>query len=312
MKALGIRSAQSKLEDIELLDFPIAEPAETEVQIEIHAVGLNPSDYRMTVEPGPVPRNFPFIAGSDFSGIVVKTGRSVTNFKVGDEVYGKPQIPNFGTLAQYYNIDQEFIIQKPSKISHSQAATIPVTFQTAYMNLITKAKLQPGQTVLILGGGGGVGSTAIQIAKEIGSRVITTGLTKDMARIQKLHADVAIDIQTESLNAFSEKVDVLFDTVGLNAQKDAIHLVKDNGVIVSCAVLEADSSISDNKTLNFIPFEFAHGNGKTCELANIMIEKGVYSPCFEKEIPFNKEALIQALTSIWTNTKTGRLVVKVK
>lgn len=312
MKAICIKSAEAKLKDIELLEIPETEVGETEVIVEIYSVGLNPADYRMVTEPGPVPRQFPFIIGSDFSGVVVKTGNKVKEFKIGDEVYGKPQIPNFGALVERFAIDQEFIIKKPKKISHSQASTIPVTFHTAYMNLVTKANLKPGQTVLILGGAGGVGSTAIQLAKEIGAKVIATGLTKDIPRINEIGADAVIDSQNCELDNITDKVDVMFDTVGLKAQAEAVHLVKDGGTIVSCAVIETDSSISNNKTLNFIQFEFAHGNGTAFELVNEMIEKGIYKPAFEKEVPFTAAAVEEALNSIWENRKTGRIVVKIK
>lgn len=98
----------------------------------------------------------------------------------------------------------------------------------------------------------------------------------------------------------------------MSAEKQVIHLMNDGGRIVSCAVMEVDPSISDNKTLNFLPFEFASGFGKDFELANKLVGKGEFKPSYESEHPFTAEGLIEALEKIWHNNKKGRHVIKIK
>ena len=312
MKALGLKEEAYSLDA--LTELEVKEPVcgDDQVKVEIHSVGLNPSDYRMTVMPGPVPRSFPFMLGSDFAGKVVGIGKNVTKFNIGDDVYGKPQIPNFGTCAEYYVIDEELLCKMPSQISYSQVCTVPVTFQTALMNLQRKADLKKDEYVLVLGGGGGVGSVAVQIAKHLGAHVWATGLSKDIEGIQKLNPEGIINTETDDLSNIPVRFDVLMDTVGLKAQEQVIGLMKDHGRIVSSAVIETDSSISDNKTLDFIQFEFAHGDGSDFELANKLMEEGSYVPSYETEHPFTAEGLKTALDRIWSNNKKGRQIMKVK
>ena len=312
MKALGLTEESYTLDAITELE--VAEPdcKDNQVKVEVYSVGLNPSDYRMTVVPGPVPRNFPFMIGSDFAGKVTEIGKNVTKFHVGDDVYGKPQIPNFGTCAEYYVIDEELLCKKPAEVSYSQVCTVPVTFQTALMNLKRKADLKKDEYVLVLGGGGGVGSAAVQIAKNLGAHVWATGLSKDIEAIKKLNPEGIINTETDDLDKIPVRFDVMMDTVGLKAQQQVIGLMKDYGRIVSSAVIETDSSISDNKTLNFIQFEFAHGDGSDFELANELMASGEYVPSYETEHPFTAEGLKTALDRIWSNKKTGRQILKVK
>ncbi|MTV82723.1 NADP-dependent oxidoreductase [Secundilactobacillus folii] len=321
MKAIGVNTGTSRLKDLKVLDVPEKPVDKSEVKVAVYSAGLNPQDYRMVEVPDAkkadlVERPNPLIISSEFSGIVTEVGSAVTKFKVGDAVYGRPPLPIFGCLAEYVFIDQKFIAKKPQQINHSQAAILPVTFQTAYMDLVTKAGVKPGQTVLVLGGAGGVGSLAVQIAKDIGARVIATGLTKDMDRIKDLDVDVAVDSQKGELAKISEKVDIIFDTVGVKAQAEAIHLVKDGGCVVSCMVVNTDPSITDNSTITFIPFEFAQANEEALEFANKMVEKGDLDPVYTNEISFNSNDVISevkdALNAIWNNTKKGRTVVKIK
>lgn len=322
MKALGISHEIDNLSQIEMLDIGIKEPVGSEVLVEVHSVGVNPADYRTLMirsmgqteeelkKMGMLPRPLPVISGYDFSGIIQSVGPDVKDFKIGDEVYGRPHVPNCGAFCEFYTIDESLVAPKLKSISHSQAATIPIPFQTAYINLITKAHLKKSQSILILGGAGGVGNVAIQIAKEIGARVIATGLSKDVERLLKLDIDGIINIEDDNLDIVDEKFDVMFDTVGLNAQKQALHLIKDGGAVTSCVM--TDPSIVDNKTLVVCPWEFANGDGNMLKLANSLIEKGVYKPVYEKEYPFTADGYKTALENLWTNKKTGRQVLKLK
>lgn len=310
MKAIGILDETSGIDDLQFIETEKVNPKEDEVMVEVHRLGLNPSDYRMC-SPGPIPRKFPFIFGSDIVGMVVAVGKNVQRFQVGDVVYGKEQIPNFGGCQEFVTINQEFLVKKPERISMSQAATIPVTFQTAYMNLIKKGKLQANQKVLVLGGAGGVGSTAVQIAKEKGAVVYCTVLTHEVNRAKSIGADVVIDALTDDFTKMNDKMDLVMDTLGVKFQAEAYKVMREGATLVSCAA-DPDQALAGQYNVKAEPFEFAHGNMVELSLANEMIEKGVYHPMFAEEIDFNPKTISEALNRIKNGEHRGRIVVKIK
>src|ERR1044071_2027600 len=169
------------------------EPNDDEVLVRVIASSVNPAD-PLTLS-GKYAKEFgthlPLIAGYDIAGVVEKTGANITQLKVGDAVYGYPTFG--GGWADYVNIKEWEVAAKPNSLNFVEAAAVPMGALTAWQSLIDVAKLQPGQTILIHGGSGGVGSFAVQIAKARGARVIATASTANQDLLKQLRADVAVD-----------------------------------------------------------------------------------------------------------------------
>jgi alcohol dehydrogenase len=138
----------------------------------------------------------PLVLGNDLAGVVIKAGANVHRFKPGDEVYAKPDKDRIGTFAELIAISENDVAKKPHALDMEQAASIPLVGLTAWQALVEKAKLQPGQKVLIHAGSGGLGTIAIQLAKHLGATVATTTSTANVEWVKRLGADVVIDYRS--------------------------------------------------------------------------------------------------------------------
>ncbi|MFN2541184.1 MAG: NADP-dependent oxidoreductase, partial [Chthoniobacterales bacterium] len=180
-------------EVLKLEDVPVPEPKENEVLVRVIASGVNPAD--PLILGGKYAKEFgthvPLILGYDMAGVVVKTGAKVTKLKAGDAVYA--YLLWGGGWAEYCLTNEAEAAIKPNSLTFVEAAAVPLTGLTAWQALVDIGKIDKGQTVLIHGGSGGVGSFAIQIAKARGARVIATASTANQDLLKQLGADVAID-----------------------------------------------------------------------------------------------------------------------
>ncbi|MDX1344268.1 MAG: zinc-dependent alcohol dehydrogenase family protein [Sedimenticolaceae bacterium] len=211
------------------------------VLVKIAAAGVNPIDTK--VRAGNLfGAEFPFIPGCDACGTVVETGTAVKSFKPGDKVWychgglGLAQ----GNYAEYNVLEEWQLGHKPASIDEVQAAASPLVLITAWESLLTQARLQAGETVLIHAGAGGVGHVAIQLAKWRGARVITTVSSAEKAAIaRELGADETIDYRNENLAeriaelTDGEGADVVYDTVGPAVFQDSIPLTAHYGRLVT-------------------------------------------------------------------------------
>jgi NADPH:quinone reductase-like Zn-dependent oxidoreductase len=197
------------------------------------ASSVNPAD-PLTLS-GKYAREFgthlPLIPGYDIAGVVEKTGASVTKLKVGDAVYGYPTFG--GGWADYVTVKESEVAAKPKSLNFVESAAVPMAALTAWQSLIDVAKLQPGQTVLIHGGSGGVGSFAIQIAKARGARVIATASTANQDFLKQLGADVAVDYTKTKFEDVAKDVDVVLDPVGKETLARSYGVVKKGGIVMS-------------------------------------------------------------------------------
>jgi len=190
------------------------EPKENEVLVRVIAASVNAID--AAIREGTYAREFgttlPLIPGYDVAGIVEKKGAKITRLKVGDAVYG--YLLWGGGYAEYAVANEGEAAIKPKSLTYIETAAVPLVALTAWNALIDAAKLRAGQTVLIHGGSGGVGSMAIQIAKARGARVIATASTPNQDLLKQLGADVAIDYTTIKFEDVAKDVDVVLDSVG--------------------------------------------------------------------------------------------------
>ena len=214
-------------------EVPRPEPKEDEALVRVIASGVNPAD-PLTLS-GKYAREFgthlPLIPGYDIAGIVEKTGAKVTNLKAGDAVYGYPTFG--GGWAEYIAVKQWEVAAKPKTLNFAEAAAVPMGALTAWQALVDTAQLQPGQTILIHGGSGGVGSFAVQIAKTRGARVIATASTANQDLLKQLGADVAIDYTKTKFEDVAKDVDAVLDPVGKETLARSYAAVKKGGIIMS-------------------------------------------------------------------------------
>src|SRR5882724_9693928 len=209
------------------------EPNEDEALVRVIASSVNPAD-PLTLS-GKYAREFgthlPLIPGYDVAGVVEKAGANVTKLKVGDAVYGYPTFG--GGWADYVTVKESEVAAKPKSLNFVESAAVPMGALTAWQSLIDVAKLQPGQTVLIHGGSGGVGSFAIQIAKARGARVIATASTANQDLLKQLGADVAIDYTKQKFEEIAHDVDLVLDPVGRDTLARSYGVVKKGGIVVT-------------------------------------------------------------------------------
>src|SRR5438067_4823828 len=213
-------------EKLKLEAVPVPEPKENEILVRVIASGVNPAD--PLILNGKYAKEFgthlPLILGYDAAGIVVKTGAKVTKLKVGDPVYA--YLLWGGGWAEYCISNEGESAIKPKSLSFIEAASIPLAALTAWQALIDIAKLESGQTALIHGGSGGVGSFAIQIAKARGARVIATASTSNQDLLKQLGADVAVDYTKQKFEEIAHDVDVVLDPVGRDTLARSYSVVK--------------------------------------------------------------------------------------
>lgn len=206
---------QSRLggpEVLEVRDVEVPEPGPTEVLVEVKAAGVNPVDWKMRAGGGL--GDPPFSVGWDVSGVVAAVGPGVTRFEVGDEVFGMPRFPSeAAAYADYVTAPSRHLAVKPSRLSHVQAAGLPLAGLTGWQALVTVAGIAAGQRVLIPAAAGGVGHLAVQIAKARGAYVIGTASAAKHGFVKGLGADEVIDYRTTDVGAQVADVDVLLATV---------------------------------------------------------------------------------------------------
>src|SRR3989442_1615620 len=218
-------------------DVPRPEPKENEALVRVIASGVNPAD-PLTLS-GKFAREFgthlPLIPGYDIAGIIEKTGAKVTKLKAGDAIYGYPTFG--GGWAEYVIVSEGEVAGKPASLSFTEAAAVPMGALTAWQALVDVAQLHAGQTILIHGGSGGVGSFAVQIAKARGARVIATASTANQDLLKQLGADVAVDYAKTRFDDVAKDVDAVLDPVGKETLARSYDVVKKRGIVMSLVAL---------------------------------------------------------------------------
>jgi NADPH:quinone reductase-like Zn-dependent oxidoreductase len=216
-------------------DVPRPEPKENEILVRVFAAGVNPVDgmIRSGMFAKYEKNAFPLIPGADIAGVVEKTGNQVTKFKKGDPIYAYVSLKNNGGYAEYALATEKEAAVKPQSLSYVEAAAVPIVALTAWQALIDSAKLSAGQSVLIHGGSGGVGSFAIQIAKLRRAKVFATASTPNQDLLKQLGADVAIDYTTQKFEDVAKDIDVVLDSVGKDTLARSYGIVKKGGFIAT-------------------------------------------------------------------------------
>lgn len=213
----------------------IADPVagEGEVLIEVAGAGVNPIDWKVLsgAMKAFIPLPLPFTPGVEVSGKVIATGPGVTQFKLGDEVFGFINI--VGGYASKAVAPVSKLALKPQSLSALQAGAVPATALTAWQALTEHAGVQRRQKVLIHAAAGGVGSMAVQIAKYLGAEVIATASASNHAYLKQLGADYVIDYTSQAFEDVVSEVDVVLDLVGGDTQNRSFRVLKRGGLLIS-------------------------------------------------------------------------------
>lgn len=209
---------------LEPRNLPVPEPGPGDVRVRVIASGTNPVDAKVRAAGAWAQITPPVVIGYDASGVVDAMGPGVTEWKKGDEVFFTPEIfaNAHGTYAEYTVAPSRIIARKPAGLSHEEAAALPLAGGTAYEAVIRRLALRAGETLLVHGGAGGVGSFAVQLGKAAGARVLATASKDNLSFLKELGADVALDYRADDVTKSvleatgGTGVDACFDTAGGN------------------------------------------------------------------------------------------------
>jgi NADPH:quinone reductase-like Zn-dependent oxidoreductase len=203
------------------------------VVVDIHAASVNAADYKVRLGGGRYSLSrLPHILGRDFSGVVSMVGAGVTDFTIGDAVFGVTDQGIEGAYAEKIAINTAIIAKKPDRLSHAEAAALGLISLTALTAIEDTAQLKAGQTILIQGGAGGVAGFGVQLAKHLGAKVITTASTGNHPYVRSLGADQVIDYNAEDFSTIGAICDVVFDTVGGDVRAGCYAVLRPGGKLV--------------------------------------------------------------------------------
>ncbi len=202
----------------------------------VHAAGFTPGelDWPATWTDRAGRDRTPSVPGHELSGVVAELGYGTTGLSIGQRVFGLADWTRDGTLAEYTAVEARNLAPLPADIDHAVAAALPISGLTAWQALFDHGRLTTGQTVLIHGTAGSVGSIAVQLAREAGARVVGTGRASHRDRALALGVDVFLDLEAEKLEDAGE-ADVVFDVIGGDVLDRSAALVRPGGTLVSIA-----------------------------------------------------------------------------
>jgi len=308
MKAIQIHHYGGK-EVLQYEECPMPDISEQQVLIKVIATSVNPVDWK--IREGYLKEiidyPLPFIPGWDVAGIVEKVGKQVTKFSLGDAVYSRPDIAKNGSYAEYIAVDADEVAKKPTTLSFIESASLPLTGITAWEMLFTAANLQAGQTVLIHGGSGGVGSLAVQLAKHKDAKVISTTSEKNRAFVASLGADEIIDYTSVDFKTVVKDVDAVIDTIGGQVQQDSFEVLKPGGVLVSIVeVPDQEKAAQMNIRPEFVMIE---PNAKILEQLSELVDQGHVRPIIAAE--FSLKDISKAHELSQTGRARGKIVIHV-
>jgi NADPH:quinone reductase-like Zn-dependent oxidoreductase len=218
---------------------PRPDPGPGEVLVHVHAAGVGPWDGWIRAGKSALPQPLPLTLGSDLSGTVAAVGPGVSEMAVGDEVFGVTNPQFVGAYAQYAVASAGMLAKKPSVLSYTEAASVPVVAVTAWQGLFEHARLEAGQTVVIHGAAGNVGGYAVQLAHRAGVRSVATAGTKDIQYVRSLGADKVLDYHTQRFEDEVKDADAVLDLVGGETQARSFQVLRRGGKLIS-AVSQPD------------------------------------------------------------------------
>lgn len=234
----------------------------TQVLVKVRATSVNPLDCQVRRGDYASVFDLPIVTGHDISGDIVEVGKSVTKWQIGDKVYYSPRFGGPGSYAEYHLTDESTLSKMPENLSYEEAAAVPLIGGTVWEMLAVRANLKKGDTIMILGGAGGIGTFAIQVAKSMDAVVYTTGQSILHEKLHHLGADFVIDHHKknyiEEIQAITngKGVDVIIDTVGGTTLSDSPSALADYGRVVTLVDIAQPQNLINawekNATYHFV------------------------------------------------------------
>ena len=248
-------------EVLHLADRPLPRQISDEVLIKVVAAGLNPIDAKTRAGKGVAAaiQSYPTILGNDFSGIVVRAAFAASPLQPGDAVYGMGRVPRTsGSFAEYVSVSSMSVAHKPARLSHAEAAAVPIAALTAW-GMVKLAGAAPGQRMLVHAGSGGVGHFAVQFARVLGAHVTATASTRNLDFLRELGADEVIDYSTTRFEDVVHDLDSVIDLIGNvhdNTGTRSLAALRPGGLLVnaptgSWPTMAADAAAAGRRATGF-------------------------------------------------------------
>jgi len=288
-----------------LEEVPAPTPAGGEVRVRVHATSVNPIDWKLREGRFPDLR-LPFTTGGDFSGVVDAVGPDVADFKAGDEVFGVAP-HSMGAHAELLVVPAATIAKKPRTLDHIAAAAVPLAALTAWQGLFQHGQLAAGERVLILGASGGVGSFAVQFARQANAHGLGTASGESIEHVRALGAERVIDYERERLEEAAKEIDLVLDLVGGDFQKRAFAVVKKGGRLVS-TVQPPDEKLARERGVRASNFRQVP-RGEDLRAIARLIDEGRVAVSVARVLPLEKTAEAEELNR--RREVTGKIVLRV-
>lgn len=311
MKAYVLKEAGG-VENLVLSDIDKPHPSEDEVVIETKAISINPVDVKVrpveAVLDMIVGEMRPVILGWDIAGIVADVGEKVTEFAVGDKVFGMVNFPGHGKgYAEFVAAPAGHLAKIPENTTFEEAAATTLAALTALQ--VMRPRVQAGDRILIHAGSGGVGHYAIQIAKHLGATVITTSSAKNRDFVLSLGADQHIDYRAQKFEEVVADIDFVLDGMGGAVLENSLKVVKDGGTIVSLPTHEFSEELKAAAEPRNIKLEFVlvTSSGGDMNILKEYLERGILKAHVSMTLPFSQMA--EAHNQIESGRTVGKAVV---
>jgi NADPH:quinone reductase-like Zn-dependent oxidoreductase len=271
-------------------EIAVPSPGPGQVLVEVHASSINPVDtyIREGKRQERFPLKLPVTLGYDVAGVVKRLGEGVTTFQVGDKVYGQAAVTTGGSgaFAEYAVAPAARLARMPRNLGFTGAASLPLVGVSALQGVVEHMKVKPGQKVLVHGGGGGIGSVAIQIAKHAGAHVATTATGDDLAFARQLGADEVIDYKTQKFDELLSGYDAAFDTVGGDTWQRSFTVLRRGGVLVSMTH-PPKTDLPEQHGVTLVD-ESTRMDTASLEALGRLVEAGVVTPHVDRAYPLDR------------------------
>ena len=298
-------------EELVVEEAPEPEPGPGEVLVRVHAAGVNPVDWKTRGGKGMariIGPDFPLVLGWDVSGTVVTTSPDARRYQPGDEVFGLVRFPQAaGCYADYVTAPESELVPKPSSLSHTEAAALPLASLTAWQALFDTARLEAGQSVLVHAAAGGVGHMAVQLAKARGARVTGTASAANAEFLRSLGVDQAVDYGAGPFEEEVSDVDVVLDSVGGEVTKRSGAVLRSGGTLVSIVDREVDKRpLREGARAAYL---LVRPEGSQLAEVASMVEAGQVRPVVSEELPLEEAARAHQMSE--SGHTRGKLVLRV-
>lgn len=303
-----------------------------DVLVRVSAAGINPLDKMVRDGEFKLLLKYrrPFALGHDVAGVVVRVGSAVRGFKVGDEVYARPRDLRIGGFAEFIAIDEDDVAPKPASLTAQEAAAVPLVALAAWQILVDRARLGPGQKVLVHAGAGGLGSTVIQLAKHLGATVATTAGTDSEKLVRSLGADVVVDYTKEDFSKTLSGYDLVLDSLGGANLEKSLTVLKPGGLAIGVAgppdaefAKQLGAPFPLGALMNALSrkvrkrakalgvryeFFFMQANGSQLRKLGALYDSGKLRPVIDRVFPFDQTLEAMAYVE-QSRTRAGKVVV---